>query len=231
MKKLGLVGGTGPESTVMYYRGIIEGVSAIEGAEVLPRLSIESLSVFDVFRFCNAQDFEGLADYFAEAIECLVASGAEIASLTANTPHIIFDELVERSPIPLVSVVEATRDVAVERGLAKVGLLGTEFTMVNDFFRKPFEEAGIEVVIPEADDVAFIQDKIATELEFGVVKEETARRFVEIIEDLVTREKIEQVILGCTELPLILNDDVSPVPCLDTTEVHIRALVSAVTEG
>lgn len=231
MKKLGLVGGTGPESTVMYYRGIINGVAETKGSEYLPEITIESLSVWEVFRICSEGKLDELADYFAAAIENLVAAGVEVAALTANTPHIVFDQLAERSAVPLISVVEATRDAALDQGSHKLGLLGTEFTMVNDFFPRPFAAAGMELVVPSPTQVAYIQDKIASELECGIATEETQRGFLAIIEEMVKRHHIERVILGCTELPLILNDDVSPVPCLDTSEIHIRAIVRAMMEG
>lgn len=229
MKKLGLVGGIGPEATHLYYRGIIEGVGKVAGAEVLPRLCIDSLSAFEVFRFCEAERYDDLCDYLLGAVRNLAAAGAEVGALTGNTPHIVFDELAKQSPIPLESAVLATSGAAEMRGVQRVGLLGTKFIMVHDFFRRPFETAGIGVVVPGAEQIEFIQDRIAGELEHGVVTEETRAGLVAIIEEMVSEQGIEQVILGCTELPLILNDAVSPVPCLDTAEIHIETLVAAVT--
>ena len=228
MKKLGLVGGLGPESTVMYYRGILEGTAAALGSDVLPQLTIESLNVFEVFRLCTAGRLDELAEYIGGAVARLAAAGCEVAAITANTPHIVYGQVATASPIPVVSVVEATRDAAVAARVRRVGLLGTEFTMANDFFSRPFAEVGIEVVTPNDAEMALIQERIATELELGIVREETRREFVAVIDNLRERAQIEQVILGCTELPLILDDAVSPVPCLDTAAIHIEALVRAI---
>lgn len=229
MTKLGLVGGIGPEATHMYYRGIIEGYGEVAGRENLPRLTIDSLSAFEVFALCADQRYDELCDYLLEAVNNLAAAGAEVGALTGNTPHIVFDELAERAPIPLISAVTATCRAAERRGLKKVGLLGTKFTMVNDFFRIPFDKAGIELVVPGEEDVEYIQDRIAGELEHGVVTDETRDGLVTIIESMVATDQIEQVILGCTELPLILDDTVSPVPCLDTARIHIEELVAAIS--
>lgn len=228
MKKIGLIGGIGPESTVSYYRQIVHGVKHKVGPEILPRLSIETLSAFNVFALCREKRYDDLAEYVLESINCLAAAGAEYAALTGNTPNVVFDQLKERSPIPLVSAIEATLSVAQSRGVKTIGLLGTEFTMTNTFFKLPFEKAGINVVCPDEEQIAYIQDRIEAELEHGVVTDETRDGFVRIIRSLQERSGIEQIILGCTELPLLLNDDNSPVPCLDTVQIHVAALVDLI---
>lgn len=227
MKKLGLIGGTGPESTVMYYRGIISGVGERLGAEVLPPITIDSLSPFEVFRYCAGDDVEGLVDYLSGAVENLVASGAEVVAMTAATTHIVFDKVAERSPVPFVSMVDATVAEAERLGVGRIGLMGTKFTMTNDFFVTPFIDAGIDVTVPAATDIDTIQGRIASELEHGIVTDAAKEEFVAIIEGLKSRDGIEQLILGCTEIPLILNSGISPVPCLDPMPIHIRALVDA----
>ncbi|HIW91962.1 MAG TPA: amino acid racemase [Candidatus Corynebacterium avicola] len=229
-RKLGLIGGTGPESTLLYYRALTTGVQERCGEDVLPRLTVESLSHFEVFRFLGAGDTDGLADYFSAAVDNLAAAGAQVVSLSAITPHIIFDRLAERSPVPLVSAVETVRDEAVARSARRVLLLGTGFTMApetNGFFLRPFAEADIEVVVPGEEDREEIHRRIATELEFGTVTEETRERFVQIITGIHEVTPVDQVVLGCTELPMVLDDEVSPVPCLDTVGIHTRALVDA----
>lgn len=231
MKKLGLIGGTGPESTVMYYRGIISGVGEHLGDEVLPPLIIDSLSPFEVFRFCGAGDMPGLTEYLLRAVENLAAGGAEFAAMTAATTHIVFDEVQARSPIPLVSMVEATVAEAQSVGAQRIGLMGTEFTMTNDFFVTPFETEGVGVTVPNAAEVATIQGRIASELEHGIVTDAAKAEFIEIIERLKAEHEIDQLVLGCTELPLILNDGVSPVACLDPVPVHIRSLVDGIVAG
>lgn len=230
MKKLGLVGGMGPESTIPYYHDIVYGVKERVGADFFPNLSIESVNVFDVLRLCSEQRYDELAEYLMCAINALVNSGADFVALSANTPHIVFDRLQEKSAVPLVSIIDATRDEAVRLNKHKLGLLGTVFTMTGDFFRKPFERSGIEIVVPTMEEMEFVNQKISSELELGIVNEETLRAFQNMIGRMKTDSGIEGIILGCTELPLLLNDEVSPVPCLDTMKIHIDRLIQMIME-
>lgn len=231
MKKLGLIGGIGPESTVAYYRKIIHGVQARLGKEKLPRISIESLSAFQVFSLCREGRLDDLERYVLDAIRNLAAGGADMVALTGNTPNIVLDRIRTQAPIPIISAIDATCDEAKQRGLSRLGLLGTVFTMTNTFFKEPLEQRGIKVIVPSNTQIAYIQSKIEAELEHGVVMPDTQADFVSIIEDLRTSSGIEQIALACTELPLILTNENSPVPCLDTMEIHVRALVEALVEG
>lgn len=226
-RKLGLIGGIGPESTVAYYRQIIHGVQQRAGRENLPRLAIESLSAFTVFSLCRAQRWDALADYVLAALHSLAAGGASMAALTGNTPNIVMDRVRPRSPLPIVSAIDATCSAAQARGARRVGLLGTSFTMGHRFFKAPFEERGMAVVVPTEPQIALIQARIEAELEHGIVTEATRQEFIAIIRDLQKQHAIDHVALACTELPLILNDGNSPVPCLDTVDIHVRALVDA----
>lgn len=230
MKKLGLVGGMGPESTIPYYHDIVYGVQKKVGKRFFPNLTIESINVFEVLQLCSAQKYDELTAYLMNAIHSLVNSGADFVALSANTPHIVFDRLQEQSAVPLVSIVEATRDEAIRLNKRKLGLLGTIFTMTGDFFKRPFENSGITIVTPTVEEMDFINEKISSELELGIVKEETLRSFQKIIERMKKDNGIEAVILGCTELPLLLHDGVSPVPCLDTMKIHIQTLVDRIVE-
>ena len=230
MRKLGMVGGTGPESTISYYRAVTAGVQAIEGPHSLPPLAIESLSVFEVLGYCSREDYDGLTEYLLSAIERLATAGAEVATLTALTPHIVFDRLRSKSPVPLISAVETTRDAALQRGTGRLVLLGTEYTMTQDFFTRPLRDAGLEVLTPSQAEIAYIQNKIVDELEHGIITDETRDGFVAIIKRLRDEHGGQQVVLGCTELPLLLDDSTSPLPCLDPVEIHTRALVASITE-
>ena len=228
MKKLGLVGGMGPESTIPYYREIVYGVQNKLGKSCFPYLTIESVDVFEVLGLCGEGRYDELTDYLMVAINNLIRSGADFVALSANTPHIVFDRLQKKSSVPLVSIVEATRDEALRQGKHKLGLLGTIFTMTGDFFKEPFREKEIEIVTPTAKEMEYINEKISTELELGVVKEETLKSFQNIIERMKADSGIEAVVLGCTELSLLLNDEVSPVPCLDTMKIHIETLIEMI---
>lgn len=228
MRKLGLVGGMGPESTIPYYHDIVYGVQERVGKNYFPNLTVESVNVFDVLRLCGEQKYDELTDYLFQAINNLAKSGADFAALSANTPHIVFDKLQELSPIPLISIVESACKEAEKRNLKKIGLLGTIFTMTEDFFKQPFSRRNIEIVIPSNAEMDYVNQKISSELEHGIIKEDTLESFTKIISRMQTEENIEAIVLGCTELPLLLNDRNSPVPCLDTMRIHIQDIINEI---
>lgn len=227
MKKLGLIGGVGPESTIPYYRGIIYGVQKELNNPFFPPLVIESLSSFEVIRMSSQKDREGLTKYLLKGIQNLAAAGAEVGALACNTGHMVFNELQKQSPIPLVSIVETACTEAKRQGLKKIGLLGTAATMEDNYFKIPFEKAGIEIKIPKQTERDYIADHILSELELGIVKEETVNHFVEEMSKI---QNIDAVILGCTELPLIFEGRNLSIPSLDTMQLHIQALIHAILE-
>lgn len=228
MKKLGLIGGTGPQSTVPYYLGIVYGVRERVGELFFPNLTIESVDVYQILEMIGQGASRELVDYFLKAIDNLVAADADFVALSANTSHIVFDELQAKSPVKILSIIEATVEETKRRRFRKVGLLGTTFTMSRDFYKVPFKIAGIDVVVPNHDEMRYIDGKIMDELENGIVKEETLAGFQKIITRMKEADGIEAVILGCTELPLLLNDEICPVPCLDTVQIHIAAIINEI---
>ena len=229
MKKLGLIGGTGPESTIEYYRQIEYAVQEKTGA--FPNLVIESLSVFDVLRFCREADYDGLVSYLVKGFRCLADAGADFACLTGITPHIVFDRVAAESTIPIISMVEAACERTQKLGFSRIALLGTYPTMSGTFFQTTFSRQGVEVITPTEEEMRYVGEKIETELELAQVLPETQKCFVEIAERLVAEEQAQAVILGCTELPLILNDSLLSVPCLDVMKTHIEKLVSMIIGG
>jgi aspartate racemase len=231
MKKLGLIGGIGPESTIPYYHDIVYGVQSRLKEKFFPNLTIESLNVFDVLNMCNRKEYEALTNYLIVAINNLKTSGADFIALSGNTPHIVFDELQKRSPIPLVSIIEATCDEAKRRNISKVGLLGTIFTMDGEFFKNPFANNHIEVVTPTDEEKRFVNQKILQELELGIVNEETLSAFLKIVQRMKDENGIQAIVLGCTELPLLFKGIRTPVDCLDTMQIHIQTLVNMIIEN
>lgn len=231
MNKLGLIGGTGPESTIEYYKGIEYGVQQKSGRSFFPNLTIESLSVFDVLGFCRKRDYAGLTAYLLKGIRNLAAAGAQYAALTGITPHIVFEELSKASPIPLISMVDTARDYAAANGYKKICLLGTLPTMEGTFFQNSFAKRGIEVVTPTAEEKAYIGTKIETELEFGKVLPETQHAFKKIAERIIREEQVQAIALGCTELPLIFDGVELPIPYIDVMQVHINALVDLIMQN
>lgn len=230
MKKLGLIGGVGPESTVPYYKGIVYGVQKRVGKPYFPNLTIESLSTFEVIRMSSAGDTAGLTEYMLNGFKNLAAAGAEIGAMACNTGHMVFDALQKESPIPLISIVETARREAEKQGYRKLGLIGTLATMEDDFFKAPFRKAGIDIVVPPASERTFIADKISSELELGVVKEDTANAVLDITKRLDQDQQIDAIVLGCTELPMIFTGRQTVKPVLDTMQLHIQALVDAIME-
>ena len=225
MKRLGIVGGIGPESTVVYYRAIFaSGRERLAGAA--PPIIINSIDVQRVLQLAETDPIPGLRDYLLSEIGALERAGASLALIAANTPHIVFDEVQQRSPIELVSIVEAAREAAQHQGLARLGLLGTKFTMQGRFYPDVFSRSEIAIVRPGDDEQAFIHDKYVSELLKNVFQPETRERILAIVETMHQREKIDGVLLAGTELPLLLTESsASGIPLLDTTRIHVAAAV------
>lgn len=228
MKKIGLVGGTGPESTLMYYKELNQRIDQKTDGREMPDIAIESVNFRKAWRYVEAKDYESLTDYLAEKVTLLKESGAEVIALTAVTMHMVVDQIVQKSGVELVSIPKSVCQETIARGYKKVGLLGTIFTMEQDYMKKDFHKAGIEVVIPDEDDRKLVAKRILEELEIGVVKEQTLKELQGINQKMKEEQGIEAVILGCTELPIILNNENCPVPCLDSVEIHIQKLMELV---
>lgn len=228
MKKIGLVGGTGPESTLMYYKELNQRIDQKTNAKEMPDIAIESVNFRRAWRYVVAKDYESLSDYLAEKVRLLKESGAEVIALTAVTMHMVVDKIIQKSGVELVSIPKSVCQEALARGYKKVGLLGTIFTMEQDYMKQDFYKAGIEVIIPEEDDRKLVAKRILEELEIGIVKEQTLKELQGIIQKMKEEQGIEAVILGCTELPIILNNENCPVPCLDSVEIHIQKLMELV---
>ncbi len=227
MKKIGLVGGTGPESTLMYYKELNSRIDSLTGEKTMPDIAIESVDFRRAWNYVCEKEYDALAEYLAEKVKCLEAAGCEVISLTAVTMHIVFDEIKKKSgtKLSLVSIPKAVSEEAVTRGIKKIGLLGTIFTMEQDYMKKDLVDAGVQVFVPEKSERELVAKRIYEELEKGIVKESTLAEFVEIIHKMVERNGIEGIILGCTELPLLLNSNNCPVDCLDAVEIHIKKLI------
>ena len=226
MKTVGIVGGLGPESTIDYYRSIIALYRQKAAGGGYPSILIVSLDVNKALRLVTSNDLPQLAEYFAGSIRMLAAAGADFALLSANTPHVVFHEVRDLSPIPLISIVEATCEEVVRRGLNRVSLLGTRFTMSGRFYPEIAEKYGVALVPPTPEEQAYIHDKYVHELINGIFLPETRDRLQQIIAIQKKRDRIQGVILAGTELPLILRaESVEGLPLLDTTQIHVEAAV------
>ena len=226
MKRIGIIGGIGPESTVDYYKLIIGAFHEKQAELGYPEIIIYSANLSSLMRILEANDWETLTDWLLEKVVALHKAGAEFAVIGSNTPHIVFDKVSSRSPIPMLSIIEETRKNAHKRGFKKLGLLGTRFTMQSDFFKNPFGDNEMVVVVPEKEDQELIHHRLFSEIELGIIKDSTRKELLSIVKKMIDRHSIDALILGCTELPLILNKDEFGIPFLNTTAIHAESIVN-----
>lgn len=224
MASVGLVGGLGPESTIDYYRRILAAWTR-GGARPAPSIVIDSLDVGTALRLVE-HDRPGLVDYLLASLRRLAGAGVDFIAITANTPHVVFDRLADHSPVPLVSIVETCAEEAERRGLRRLALLGTRFTMSEPFYAAAFARRGMQVVSPGETDLAWVHEKYVGELLKGDFREDTRRQFATVVEHLRDSSHVDAIILGGTELPLLLNAPaIAGLPVLDTTALHVDAIV------
>ena len=227
MKTLGIIGGLGPESTIDYYERIIALYRERTRDGSYPRFIIISVDLKKGLDFMEAGDLAGMAAYLLEGIGKLADAGADFALISANTPHIVFDEVTSKSAIPLISIVEATCAAAKALGLKRLALFGTRYTMQSTFYLKVFLREGIELLVPETNDRNYIHDKYMNELVPGNFLPETRAGLLDIVDRMKAKRDIDGVILAGTELPLILRDaDYNAIPFLNTTRLHVEAAVT-----
>jgi aspartate racemase len=227
VKKIGILGGMAPASTVEYYR-IITTLCRQRGmGYCYPVIIVYSLNFQEFISLVESGDLPRVTDLICEAINSLSNAGADFAIMASNTPHVVFNEVADRSTIPLLSIVEETGKVAMNSGFTRVGLFGTKFTMQADFYSNVLStKYGISVVTPPKADQDYIHHKIMTELVNGCILDETRHELSRIARMMADKEGIEALILGCTELPLILSEEVVGIPILDTTRIHAEAALN-----
>ena len=227
MRTLGIIGGLGPESTIDYYQRIIALYRERTGDGSYPEFIINSVDLSKGLDFMAANDLAGMADYLLEGIAKLARAGADSGLISANTPHIVFDDVASKSPIPLISIVEATCAAAKTQKLKRLALFGTRYTMQADFYQKVFKREGIDLVVPEPRDQDYIHEKYFAELVPGNFLPETRAGLLAIVDRMKAKSDIDGVILAGTELPLILRDpNHNGIPFLDTTKIHCEAAVA-----
>lgn len=227
MKTIGIIGGIGPESTIEYYRSLIASYRQQRPDGSSPSILLNSVDVQKLLAMMEKDNLPAVIDYLVPEIKRLAAAGADFGLIAANTPHIVFDEVQQRSPIPLLSIVEAACAAVKARGIGKAGLLGTRFTMQARFYPDVFSREGIALVVPVADEQSYIHDKYVNELLKDIFLPSTRGRLLEIIQRMRDEEQIEAVLLAGTELPLILcQNEAVGIPLLDTTQIHVAAAIA-----
>ncbi len=224
MKKIGIIGGLGPEATIDYYRIIIDSYRKRQNGNH-PEIIIYSVNMHEFCFKTKHEEYDKVIGWLVNAVKSLHKAGADFVLISANTPHIVFDEVKALSPIPMLSIVEETCNVAEKMGLKKVGLMGTKTTMSADFYQKVFSKKGISIVVPDEHEQDYIDEKLFTEIAFSKIVEETRQGLLSIVKRMTENKSIQGMILGCTELPLILAKDEFGIPFLNTTKIHAESAV------
>jgi aspartate racemase len=224
MKILGLIGGISWVSTLDYYKLINQGINDRLGGLNASHCVIYSFNYSDIKKNNDKNDWETTFQMFSDAGKHLKSCGATGIVLCANTAHFIADKLEKEIGLPIIHIATATAMEIQKKGLKKVGLLGTKFTMELDFFKAKLQDKQIEPIIPNDNDREFIHQTIFDELGKGIVTETTKQRYLKIIDDL-TNKGAEGIILGCTEIPLVIKPTDVSVPIFDTTLIHSKAAI------
>ena len=225
MRTVGMIGGLGPESTIDYYRSIIERYRERKADGSAPHILINSLDVDKGITMLDAGRLDALADYLASGLEPLVRAGADFVFIAANTPHLVFDELQRRSPIPLISIVRVTAERATALGVRKVGLFGTGFTMRASFYPEEFRRIGIAMVIPTEQEREEIHRIYIGELLKNQFRPQSCHAILRIAQRMKAEDRVEAIVLAGTELPLLLRGSDAGIDWLDTTVIHVEAVV------
>lgn len=226
MKKFGLVGGIGPASTLDYYKGITEGYRVrVGGDNNYPPMIIDSLNLAVMYNLAANKEWDEFTARLVDSINTLAVGGAEVAAMAANTAHIVFDEIASQSPLPIISIVEETCKAAQAKSCKSVVIFGTAFTMCSGLFDKAFAKYGIEAHVPTEEEQKIIHNIIFPNLQEGIVLPEEKAAMLQIASRMITEKKADALILGCTELPLIIKEGDLDTLLLDTTQIHIEAIL------
>jgi aspartate racemase len=227
MKVLGIIGGIAPESTVDYYRLIIASYREQKRDGSYPPIIINSIDMKKMLDLIAAKELVRVTEYLLSEVKKLAQAGADLGLLASNTPHIVFEDIQRRSPLPLISIVVAACEATKALGIKKIGLFGTRFTMQGRFYNEVFSRQGITLIVPDLDDQGYIHGKYMSELVNGIFLAETREGLLAIVDRLKEKHGIQGLILGGTELPLILRDAAGRgIPFLNTTRIHVESAVA-----
>jgi aspartate racemase len=228
-KRIGILGGMSPESTVAYYEYITRTYTERYGDYGYPEILIYSVSFQPYVDWPNQDRWDLVAEGLSEAAQTLEAAGADLILIATNTMHLVFDQVQARVDVPMLSLLDITAQAILARGLRTVGLLGTRFAMEKGFYQEALARQGIEVLVPEAEDRAYVNRVIYEELVAGKIRDESRAGFLDVIQKLVA-QGAEGVILGCTEIPLLVSEADAGIPLFDTTTLHAEAALTYACE-
>jgi len=226
MKKIGIVGGIAPASTLDYYSGIIKAYRAKTNDDSYPEIVIDSVDMTEMLTYVTDSDWDSLVNMLLNSITNLVNAGANFAAIASNTPHIVFDRVKGKSVLPLISIVDATCVRVWQKGCKKVVVIGTRFTMSNGLYSDALRKYDITVVTPSLNDQTTIHN-IIQKLEDGTFVLEDKKTILAVVSGILTNQNADGLILGCTELPLIIKDDDLDTLIFNTTQIHIESIVDS----
>ena len=229
MKRIGILGGMSPESTTLYYEHITRTYTARFGDYGYPEVLIYSVSFQQFVDWQHRGQWNEAARAMARALERLRAAGADFGLIATNTMHIVFEEVQRAVQMPLLSIIQATAEAVRAAGLHSVGLLGTVFTMSEPFFRSGLERSGIKVLVPEPSDQQKVNEVIYQELCRGEIRPDSRQTFLDIIEQL-RRRGAEGIVLGCTEIPLLVKPEHCDLPLFNTSLLHAASALAYALE-
>jgi aspartate racemase len=232
MKKFCLIGGMGPQATILYYNLINAKYRSLVRSENYPEFIVINMNLYLIDQFMEIEDYLGLTDYLLNALHRAYDCGTEFAAMGANTPHQVFPELREKSPLPLISIVKATGRRADKLNLKKSLLLGTKYTMQLRFYPQNMKEYGVEVVVPGEEEQNYIHRKIFSELDRGMILSETRSEFLNIVAKSQKKHRIDSVILGCTEIPLLISENnIEDIKVLNTAAIPVDEIVDEILKS
>ena len=221
-KRIGILGGLTPESTVTYYEQIVHSWQRQHHDHRYPEIVVYSVSFQQFEDWMEAGEWDAIGEALSAGIGRLAAAGADFAVMATNTMHLLFERLQAASPIPLLSIVDVTASAIRAAGLSTIGLLGTRFTMEKPFYAEGLSRHGIATLVPAEDERRDIHRVIMEELSMGVLRDASRARYLEIIDGLAGLGA-EGIVLGCTEIPLLVRPEHAKVPLFDTAVLHAEA--------
>ena len=226
MKKIGIIGGIGPESTVEYYRLIIQLFRERLSTNQYPELLVHSINMTAMLDLVFKNELDQLVEFLKSKIQLLENANIDYVALASNTPHLVFEDLAQAVNVQMISIVEETCKTVAAAGLTKVGLLGTKSTMSMGFYQRVGLQYGVQILVPNEAKQNYVHEKYMGELVFNQILPETKSRLIQIVNELQEHKQIEGIILGGTELPLILKqEDFDRLKVFDTTQIHVNAIL------
>lgn len=231
MKKFGLIGGLGPASTIDYYNEIIKGYMAKTSIDNYPEIIINSINMTEIISTIEKNDLNRLANILAQAVNVLNNAGANFAAIASNTPHIVFDKVSSQSSLPLISIVAETCKFAKSKAYKKVFIIGTLFTMRSDMYTNAFREYGILADVPSEKEQEEIYSLFYPNLENGIVISEDKERMLNLLREILSERKYDALVLGRTELPLMIKTNDLDIPLINTTQIHINSIVDYLVDN